>query len=39
LTDLCLSEINSISVNNKQELILLFLPKILLMTLALKKKM
>jgi len=33
LTDLCLSEISSISVNKKQELILLFLLKILQMTL------
>ena len=38
LTDLCLSEINSISVNNKQELILPFLLKILQMTPALMKK-
>ena len=38
LTDLCLSEISSISVNNKQELILLFLLKILQMTPALKMK-
>ena len=37
LTDLCLSEISSISVNNKQEQILLYLLKILQMTPALKK--